>query len=85
MRHAAVAYFVDGRPVRPESVSLTAWGLEQARAAASALSGVQLDRVLTSGLPRTLETAAIVAPELELESWPDLRVAHQVDPPSGHR
>ncbi len=33
---------------------------------------IQLDRVLTSGLPRTLETAAIVAPDIEPESWPDL-------------
>ena len=33
----------------------------------------QLDRVLTSGLRRTLETAAIVAPGAEPESWPDLR------------
>ncbi|TMK94937.1 MAG: histidine phosphatase family protein [Actinobacteria bacterium] len=73
MRHAAVAYFVNGRPVRPDTVSLTPAGLEQARAAAAALAGVQLDRVLTSGLRRTLETAAIVAPGGEPESWPDLR------------
>jgi len=73
MRHAAVAYFVDGRPVRPDTVTLTPAGLEQARAAAAALAGVRLDRVLTSGLRRTLETAAIVAPGAEPESWPDLR------------
>lgn len=73
MRHAAVAYFVDGRPVHPDTVSLTPAGLEQARAAAAALSGVHLDRLLTSGLRRTLETAAIVAPGAEPESWPDLR------------
>ena len=73
MRHAAVAYFVDGRPVHPDTVSLTPAGLEQARAAAAALAGVKLDRVLTSGLRRTLETAAIVAPGVEPESWPDLR------------
>jgi probable phosphoglycerate mutase len=29
--------------------------------------------VITSGLPRTLETARIVAPSAEPESWPDLR------------
>ena len=73
MRHAAVAYFVDGRPVRPDGVSLTPAGLEQSRSAAAALAGVELDRVLTSGLRRTLETAAIVAPGVEPESWPDLR------------
>ena len=73
MRHAAVTYFVDGRPVRPDAVSLTPEGLEQARAAAAVLARVKLDRVLTSGLRRTLETAAIVAPGAEPESWPDLR------------
>jgi probable phosphoglycerate mutase len=29
--------------------------------------------VITSGLPRTLETARIVAPDREPEEWPDLR------------
>ena len=32
-----------------------------------------MDRVLCSGLPRTLETASIVAPGTEPESWPELR------------
>jgi probable phosphoglycerate mutase len=74
MRHGAVAYFdAEGRPVQPESVTLTATGLEQARAAAAALTGIQFDRVVTSGLPRTLETARIVAPAIEPETWPDLR------------
>jgi len=73
LRHAAVAYFVDGRPLRPETVELTAEGEEQARATAEALSGVPFDRVITSGLPRTLATARIVAPGLEAESWPELR------------
>ena len=29
--------------------------------------------MLTSGLPRTVETARIVAPDIEPESWPELR------------
>ena len=37
------------------------------------LAQTRLDRVITSGLQRTLETAAIVAPEIEPESWPELR------------
>jgi probable phosphoglycerate mutase len=37
------------------------------------LEGIRFDRVLTSGLPRTLETARIVAPDAEPESWPVLR------------
>jgi probable phosphoglycerate mutase len=74
MRHAEVAYFdAEGRPVPVKDVPLTAEGQEQARAAADALAGVRFDRVLTSGLRRTVETARIVAPDVEPEEWPDLR------------
>jgi broad specificity phosphatase PhoE len=73
MRHAQVAYFEDGRPLRQDTVPLTDEGREQARAAAALLEGITFDRVVTSGLPRTLETARIVAPSVEPESWPDLR------------
>jgi broad specificity phosphatase PhoE len=73
MRHAAVSYFENGRPVRPEDVPLTTAGRDEAFAAASALRGIDLDRVLTSGLPRTEETARIVAPDHQPEAWPDLR------------
>jgi broad specificity phosphatase PhoE len=73
MRHAQVAYFEDGEPVRPDLVPLTAVGREQAQAAAAFLEGIRFDRVITSGLPRTLETARIVAPRDEPESWPELR------------
>ena len=73
LRHARVAYFEDGRPLRPETVPLTEEGREQARAAAELLAGIEFDRVITSGLPRTLETARIVAPDAEPESWPELR------------
>ncbi len=73
MRHAEVSYFgEDGRPVDPVDVSLNEEGISQAQAAAQALAGIQLDRVLTSGLPRTLETAAIVARNVEREVWPEL-------------
>ena len=73
MRHAAVSYFENGRPVRPEDVPLTEEGRRQARAAAEALAGIRFDRVVTSGLPRTEETARIVAPDHDPEAWPDLR------------
>lgn len=73
MRHAAVSYFDRGRPLRPEEVPLTVAGRDQAYAAASMLRGIDLDRVITSGLPRTEETARIVAPDLEPEAWPELR------------
>jgi broad specificity phosphatase PhoE len=73
MRHAAVSYFDHGRPLKPEEVPLTVAGRDQAYAAASMLRGIDLDRVITSGLPRTVETASIVAPDLEPEAWPELR------------
>jgi broad specificity phosphatase PhoE len=74
MRHAQVSYFGDdGTPVQPHDVHLTDEGLRQAHAAADVLAGIELDRLITSGLPRTLETARIVAPQLEPEAWPELR------------
>ncbi len=74
MRHAEVAYFgPDGAPVQAAEVPLTERGVEQARAAAAALERVRFDRVVTSGLLRTIETARIVAPDAEIESWPELR------------
>jgi broad specificity phosphatase PhoE len=74
MRHGAVAYFDEkGRPVAPDDVPLTAEGREQGAAARRLLEGVVLDRVISSGLPRTVETAALVAPDTERETWPDLR------------
>jgi len=71
MRHAAVAYFADDRPVDPKTVVLTPEGREQAAMAGKALAGVALDRVITSGLVRTVETARIVAPRREPETWPE--------------
>jgi broad specificity phosphatase PhoE len=74
MRHAEVSYFGDdGAPVTPDDVSLNEEGDAQARAVAAAFAAVDLDRVVTSGLPRTLETAAIVAPGHAAESWPEFR------------
>ena len=74
MRHGAVSYVdEDGRPVRPQTVSLTEEGRAQAEAARVLLEGIAFDRVVASGLPRTMETAAIVAPGREVEAWPELR------------
>jgi len=70
MRHAQVRYF---EGVHPEDVRLTDAGRSQAEAAATALAGIPFDRVVTSGLPRTLETARIVAPRLEPEERNALR------------
>jgi broad specificity phosphatase PhoE len=74
MRHAEVSYFDEDRtPVDPREVPLNDDGIEQAKAVAEALRGIELDRVITSGLPRTLETASIVAPDADAESWPEFR------------
>lgn len=70
MRHAEVRYF---EGVHPEQVVLTERGRVQAEAAAAELRDVPFDRVITSGLERTLETARIVAPEREPESRYALR------------
>jgi probable phosphoglycerate mutase len=70
MRHARVRYF---EGLDPEQVVLTEEGRGQAEAAAQALRGVTFDRVVTSGLPRTLETARIVAPMIEPEACYGLR------------
>jgi len=74
MRHGAVSYFApDGRPVAEDDVPLNEDGRAQAEAARELLRQVPFDRVLASGLPRTLETATIVVPGAEVEIWPDLR------------
>ena len=74
MRHGAVAYFdADGRPVAPDDVPLTAEGRRQAQAAGALLERTTLDRVISSDLPRAVETATIVAPRHDVEAWPELR------------
>jgi broad specificity phosphatase PhoE len=70
MRHAQVRYF---EGLDPEQVVLTEEGRHQAVAAADALAGVTFDRVVTSGLARTHETAGIVAPGSEPEARYGLR------------
>jgi broad specificity phosphatase PhoE len=74
MRHAEVSYVRDdGGPVNPLEVSLNDEGREQARAAADLLAGLAFDQVLTSGMPRAVETAEIVTPGHDLEHRPALR------------
>ena len=73
MRHGDVSYVDEaGAPVKPEDVPLTPRGREQAAAARDALANVELDLVVASDLPRTLETAEIVAPGKHVELWPEL-------------
>lgn len=66
MRHGDVTYFDDtGRAIDPESVPLNARGREEASAAGRefAAQNVCFDRVIASGLPRTIETAERVLAE----------------------
>lgn len=80
MRHGSVDYFDPaGRPYPPDDVPLTAHGVAQARAMGHALaaSGAAIDRVLTSGLPRTRQTAQQVLDAAGLAPpqahWPDFQ------------
>jgi broad specificity phosphatase PhoE len=70
MRHAQVRYF---EGIHHHEVQLTELGRQQAAAARAALADVRFDRVVTSGLPRTLETARTVAPYAEAEGIDALR------------
>lgn len=79
MRHGSVTYFdADGKPFLPEQVPLNELGRTQATAAGKvfATESLRFDRVIVSGLPRTVETATRVLAEtgqqIELEQWPDL-------------
>lgn len=79
MRHGSVTYFDnDGKPYLPESVPLNETGRMQASAAGVVFAELSLrfDRVITSGLPRTVETAQRVLAEtsqdIEIEVWPEL-------------
>jgi len=80
MRHGDVAYFGDSaQRLAPEEVVLTPAGLHQAKEAGRALAKVRFDRIITSGLPRTLQTARLVVegndqPDgLVAETWPELQ------------
>ncbi|KFI07840.1 histidine phosphatase family protein [Massilia sp. BSC265] len=79
MRHGSVTYFDDsGKPFLPETVALNPAGQAQADAAGRAFgeAGVRFDRVITSGLPRTVETARRVltasGQDIEPEVWAEL-------------
>ncbi|AGH84480.1 MULTISPECIES: histidine phosphatase family protein [Ralstonia solanacearum species complex] len=84
MRHGAVTYFdATGRPILPETVPLNEDGRRQAAAAGQTFAAERIvfDRVIVSGLPRTVETAqrvlaempAMQARDLALEPWPELQ------------
>jgi probable phosphoglycerate mutase len=62
MRHGDVSYFdAAGKPVRPDTVTLNERGQYQAEACARELAAVPIDRIVSSDLPRSLETARVLA------------------------
>ena len=65
LRHGAVSYYdAAGNPVpSTDTVPLNELGRSQAQAAGVALKGVKFDKLIVSGLPRTVETAARVLSE----------------------
>jgi probable phosphoglycerate mutase len=83
MRHGDVTYFDDsGRMIDPDNVPLNANGREQASAAGRTFAAQQIrfDRVIVSGLPRTVETAQRVLEQtgqtidIEIEpAWREIR------------
>jgi broad specificity phosphatase PhoE len=80
MRHGSVDYFQpDGTPVPVDDVPLNRRGEDEARAAGELLKacGVQPDRVMTSGLPRTVQTARHVLAAAGLPCTPETDPALQ--------
>lgn len=79
MRHGSVTYFdAVGKPYLPELVPLNEQGRAQATAAGKVFANenIRFDRVIVSGLPRTVETATRVLAEtgqdIALDQWPEL-------------
>jgi probable phosphoglycerate mutase len=76
MRHGDVSYFNEaGKPVRPDTVTLNERGHYQAEACARELAAVPIDRIVSSDLPRSLETARVLAAgrNVTVEPQPALR------------
>ena len=78
MRHGAVTYFTpEGAAIPPDGVPLNVAGITQAEAAGRlfAQHGVNFDRVIVSGLPRTIQTAERLLAQLESTSTMEHRPA----------
>src|ERR1700722_9452623 len=78
MRHGDVTYFDDsGHSINPENVPLNERGREEARAAGRefAAQAIRFDKVIASGLPRTIETAQRVLAQtgqvIDIDIWPE--------------
>lgn len=79
MRHGSVTYFdSEGKPLAPDTAPLNAHGVLQAKSAGQLFASQQahFDRVMVSGLRRTVETAHHVltatGQQIQLQIRPDL-------------
>lgn len=85
MRHGSVSYYLaDGTPVDADAVALNEAGIAQAKSAGQLLAkhGVRFDRVITSNLLRTQQTADWVLESIKpgteprrsaFEAWGEIR------------
>ena len=83
-RHGEVNYMPEGKVVKdPNEVDLTDKGLMQARLIDKNTKNIHFERILSSGLPRTIQTGAHMAERrnIKIESFPQLK-EYQWDPKS---
>jgi broad specificity phosphatase PhoE len=80
MRHGSVTYFDDaGKPVPPDTVPLNEQGIRQAEAAGElfAKHKIKFDRIIVSGLLRTVQTAEHIlrgtGQQIDVETKPALQ------------
>jgi broad specificity phosphatase PhoE len=74
VRHGVTAWHAEQRVLGQRDVPLSAEGIEQARAVATALSGVKLGEVLSSPLQRAVQTAEIIGRQVGIEVARDPRL-----------
>ena len=85
MRHGAVDYFA-GPNTDFSSPELSARGVEQARAAGRLLASLDIDHLVTSGMPRTRHTASLALPgrtAVEDPRWREIEPAKLAQPAPG--
>ena len=83
-RHGEVNYMPSGKVVEdPNQVDLTKKGLLQAKLIDENTKKISFERIISSGLPRTIQTGAHMAKRrnLIIEAYPELR-EYQWDPKS---
>ena len=81
MRHAEAAYVDENGVVTddPRNVPLTSLGREQAQTQGRVLADIQPDRIICSGLPRTVETLSIVMQAAQLDSPPMVELVPELE------